>query len=101
MIKHIESHLTDDLSNPQLAEDANMATNAFTRLFARETCLPPQKYVKKKHIDKACILLHHSTLSIEEIATACGFADRYHFTHIFSQVTAYSPAKYKKDFRIK
>lgn len=101
VIRYIENYLTNDLSNPHLARIANMATNAFNRLFNQEAGTSPQKYVKKKRIDKACILLHHSTLSIEEIATACGFADRYHFTRIFSQVTGYSPAKYKKDFRIK
>ncbi|MBS2213664.1 helix-turn-helix transcriptional regulator [Carboxylicivirga mesophila] len=100
VIKHIENNLTNDLSNPQLARIASMATNAFTRLFTREAGISPQKYVKKKRIDKACILLHHSTLSIEEIATTCGFADRYHFTRIFNQLTGYSPAKYKKEFRI-
>ncbi|TRX63540.1 helix-turn-helix domain-containing protein [Carboxylicivirga sp. M1479] len=101
VINYIDQHITTSLSNPQLAELSSMATNAFTRLFTQETGISPQKFVKKKRIDKACILIHHSHYSIEEIATKCGFADRYHFTRIFSQVTGYSPAKYKKDFRIK
>ncbi|MCU4157116.1 helix-turn-helix transcriptional regulator [Carboxylicivirga sp. A043] len=101
VIKHIENHLSNDLSNPHLANIANMATNAFSRLFSQESGLSPQKYVKKKRIDKACILLHHSSLSIEDIASVCGFADRYHFSRIFSRVTGQSPAKYKKIFRIK
>ncbi|MCT4591352.1 MAG: AraC family transcriptional regulator [Carboxylicivirga sp.] len=100
VIRFIDANLTSDLSNVQLAPLASMATNAFTRLFTNETGLSPQKYVKKKRIDRACILLHHSSLSIDQIANRCGFADRYHFTRIFSQITGYSPARYKKDFRI-
>ncbi|MBS2214014.1 helix-turn-helix transcriptional regulator [Carboxylicivirga mesophila] len=100
VIKYIERQLISDLSNPKLAGIAKMATNAFTRLFTKEKGISPQQYVKKKRIDKACILLHHSHMSIEEIASACGFADRYHFTRIFSKITDYSPAKYKKEFSI-
>lgn len=100
VIKYIDNHLTEDLSNPNLAALTNLATNAFTRLFTRESGISPQKYVKKKRIDRACVYLHHSTRSIEEIAITCGFADRYHFTRIFTQITGYSPAKYKKEFRI-
>lgn len=100
VISHIEKCLTSELNNTKLSQIASMATNAFTRLFTNETGVSPQKYVKKKRIDKACILLHHSSLSIEQISARCGFADRYHFTRIFTQVTGYSPARYKKEFRI-
>ncbi len=100
VINYIDKHLTSDLSNTHLARQVALATNSFTRLFTNETGIAPQKYVRKKRIDRACILLHHSEQTIEEIATACGFADRYHFTRIFSQITGYSPARYKKEFSI-
>ncbi|MFV0507120.1 MAG: helix-turn-helix domain-containing protein [Bacteroidales bacterium] len=95
-IYHIEECLNENLENSQLANIAAMSTNAFIRLFTQETGLSPQRYVKEKRIDKACILLHHSNMTIDEIAFSCGFADRYHFSRIFKQITNQSPAKYKK-----
>ncbi|MFV0345571.1 MAG: helix-turn-helix domain-containing protein [Bacteroidales bacterium] len=95
-IHYIEEHPNDILKNPQLARIASMSTNAFIRLFTQETGISPQKYVKGKRIDKACILLHHSNMSIDEVAAACGFADRYHFSRSFKQITNHSPAMYKK-----
>lgn len=101
VLKYVENNVKNDLDNKVLAIKIKMATNAFTRLFTKEIGVSPQKYVKKKRIDKACILLHHSNLVIDEVAMRTGFADRYHFSRIFKQITGVSPAKYKKEFGIK
>ncbi|MBK3519396.1 AraC family transcriptional regulator [Carboxylicivirga marina] len=101
VLSFIENNISNDLSNPALADKAMLATNAFTRLFTDEIGVPPQKYVKKKRIDKACVLLHHSNLSIDEVAVQSGFADRYHFSRIFKQITNVSPARYKKEYGMK
>ncbi|MFW5644540.1 MAG: helix-turn-helix domain-containing protein [Bacteroidota bacterium] len=100
VLSYIETHLNEDLSNGCLAEKANFATNAFNRLFRLEVGVSPQKFVKKKRIDKACTLLDHSQNSIEQVAEKTGFSDRYHFSKIFKQVTGVSPAKYRKEFSI-
>ncbi|MDW7691163.1 AraC family transcriptional regulator [Flammeovirgaceae bacterium SG7u.111] len=101
VLTYIENHVSEELSNTTLAEKTNLVTNAFARLFSEEIGMPPQKYIKKKRIDKARILLHHTHLSIDEIALKTGFADRYHFSRIFKQVTRISPAKYKKEIGMK
>jgi len=94
----IEKNLNKNLNNDVLAQKANMATNSFTRLFTRETGVSPQKYVKRKRIDYACVLLHHSNRSIEQVALKTGFADRFHFSRIFKEITNVSPARFRKEF---
>lgn len=101
VLSHIESCLEGDLSNQNLASLASLATNAFNRLFTEEMGVPPQKYVKRKRIDRACELLHHSAYSIEQVATETGFADRYHFSKIFKNLTGLTPARYRKEFGVK
>jgi AraC-like DNA-binding protein len=101
VLSHIESNLDSELSNSCLAGHAKLATNAFNRLFTDEVGTSPQKFVKKKRIDKACALLHHSNYSIEQVAAKTGFADRYHFSKIFKQLTELSPARYRKEFGVK
>ena len=101
VLGHIESNLGDKLTNRSLAGHARLATNAFNRLFTEEVGTSPQKYVKKKKIDRACSLLHHSNYSIEKVAAETGFADRYHFSKIFKSLTGLSPAKYRKEFGVK
>ncbi|QZT38872.1 AraC family transcriptional regulator [Halosquirtibacter xylanolyticus] len=98
VMNYLDQNISEDLTNPILASEARMSTNAFTRLFKEETGISPQQFVKKKRIDHACILLHHSEKTIDEIAILCGFADRYHFSRIFKQHTTQSPAKYRRQF---
>lgn len=100
ILKHINNSPNSNLCNTTLAKRINLGTNSFTRLFYKEVGVSPQKYAKKKRIDKACILLHHSKSSIEEIASHCGFADRYHFSRIFKKLIGFSPAQYRKESRI-
>ncbi len=101
ILSYIENNLSRNLNNPVLAKHARLATNAFTRLFTQKVGMPPQIYVRKKRIEKACILLHHSNFLIDEVATQTGFADRYHFSRVFKAQTNLSPAFYKKSFGIK
>ena len=96
VINHIENNISEDFTNESLADIANMATNAFSRLFKDYTGNTLQNYIKKKRINKASLLLLHSNISIDEIAEQTGFANRYHFTRIFSRIRGHSPAKYRK-----
>jgi AraC-like DNA-binding protein len=99
ILLYIEHNLSGSLSNDVLADKSNLATNAFTRLFRDETGISPQKFVKKIRIDRACMLLHHADMTIDEIASLTGFADRYHFSRIFKQITGYSPGSFRKSFK--
>ncbi len=101
VLNFVDNNISAVLNNQILASVTKLATNAFTRLFTEEIGMPPQKYVKKKRIDKACVMLHHSNFTIDEIAIQTGFADRYHFSRIFKQIVSVSPAKYKKEFGMK
>lgn len=89
-------HLTS-IKNSALAEMGRMSVNAFARLFKEQTGYSPKKYLLRMRIEKACNLLHHSDLSIEQIASSCGFSDRYYFTRIFSRTMRVSPGIYRRN----
>ena len=99
VLSFIENNLNDKLLNEKLAKNAILSTNAFVRLFRKEVGVSPQRYVRQKRIDKACVLLHHSLLTIDEVAFQAGFANRYHFSREFKSQTGLSPAMYRKEFK--
>ncbi|MGQ1946815.1 helix-turn-helix domain-containing protein [Geofilum sp. OHC36d9] len=99
ILSFIDNHLYDKILNETLAETAKLSTNAFTRLFKNEVGISPQRYVRQKRIDKACVLLHHSALTIDEVASQSGFANRYHFSREFKSQTGLPPALYRKELR--
>ncbi|MDR0347932.1 MAG: AraC family transcriptional regulator, partial [Tannerella sp.] len=96
VISFIENNIGKEFSNTSLADLAHMSTNAFACLFKEETGATVQNFIKSKRIHAACLLLLHTHQSIDEVAEKTGFANRYHFTRIFSRVTGITPGKYKK-----
>ena len=96
IISYIENNMNEPFSNESLASLANMATNSFSRLFKEDTGVTLQTFIKKKRIHTACLSLLHSEDSIDEIAEKTGFANRYHFTRVFSKVVGNTPARYRK-----
>lgn len=99
VLSYIENNLNDKLLNDQLAKRTKLSTNAFNRLFSNEFGISPQRYVRQKRIGKACVLLHHSALTIDEVAVRTGFANRYHFSREFKSQTGVSPASYRKELK--
>lgn len=95
-VVYIEKHLGERLTNKILADRASMVENSFARLFRENNGISIQQYIKKKRIDKALILLHHSMANIDEIAIRCGFSDRFHFSKVFKELMGMSPVAYKR-----
>ena len=98
VLREIEDHISEELTNKRLAQVANMAVNSFARVFKDEIGVPPQQFVRERRVQKTSILLHHTSESIEEIARLSGFCDRFHLARVFKEVTSYSPAQYRKQF---
>lgn len=94
----IESDLSQSRSNEYLAKKVHLSTNALARLFKQEVGITLQQYQTKKRIEQSCVLLHHSSLTIDEVALECGFCDRHYFSRIFKKELKASPAAYRKAF---
>lgn len=96
IMHYIDKQLATKLTNESLAEMANMATNSFARLFKVSVGETIQHYITRRRLEKAQMMLHHTSYNIDRIAQECGFCDRYHFTRTFSQYLAMTPALYRK-----
>ena len=96
ILHHIEAQSHQPMDNALFGKLAGMSPNAFTRLFRDRTGSTPLAHLTQRRIEKASILLHHTDHSIEEIAEACGFSDRYYFTRVFQKQFGIGPAGYRK-----
>ena len=101
VMTYMNRNLNLKLTNELLSSLVNMSANSFARLFKQETGFSPQRYLTKIRIEHACNLMHHSNLSINEIADFSGFSDRYYFTKVFHSLMAVSPARYRKQVLLK
>ncbi len=99
VMKYIDKNLSGELTNSKLSSIANLATNAFARLFRENLKCSVQQYIQKKRVESAIILLHYSEIEIEEISFKCGFYDRAHFAKFFKKHTGLAPSNYRKKIR--
>jgi AraC-like DNA-binding protein len=97
VLHYIEEHLGDHLNNGQLAELARTSESRFIRRFRDATGRTPGRFIQDRRLRRASDMLVSTDRSIEDIAQACGFANRYHFTRVFSQRMGCPPARYRSD----
>ncbi len=94
------ARMTADLRRPpanrEMARAMGLHPNAWIRWFKARTGSTPKAFLLARRVQEACILLLHSDRSIEEIAEATGFGDRYHFTRAFVRDRGIGPAAYRK-----
>lgn len=95
-IDFMKLHLASNPKNEEIAGILKMPRHHFIREFTLEVGVPPQKWLKKARLDKACLMLHFSEKTIKEIATEAGYYDRYHFSKIFKEERGMSPVEFRR-----
>ena len=56
----------------------------------------PARYIVERRVSRAAELLVYSNDSLEQIADACGFPNRFYLSRVFTKVLGTSPARYRK-----
>jgi len=58
--------------------------------------MPPHRYLLEMRIAHAGELLRTTTLSQEDVAAYCGFADIHHFSKAFKRRTGVTPGAWRE-----
>ncbi|MBL1175209.1 helix-turn-helix domain-containing protein [Pantanalinema sp. GBBB05] len=89
--EYINNHLHQDLKLAELAAIAQLSPYHFLRLFKQSIGITPHQYILQCRLNQAKHLLHHTELSIVEIATQTGFCDQSHLTRYFKRCMGVTP----------
>lgn len=89
----IEAHLAEPLTLATLAQQAAQSEYHFARMFRHSMKMAPHQYVMQRRMVKATELVRHSTLSLTEVALACGFSSASHFSNRFKTSTGQTPSQ--------
>ncbi|MDR3710128.1 MAG: AraC family transcriptional regulator [Capsulimonadaceae bacterium] len=96
---HIEQHFGGEIRNPFLAELCRMSEDHFIRRFREAVGVPPVQYVLKRRVAVAAQRLLFTADTIDEIAEATGFTDRFYFSRMFAREMGRPPAAYRSGLR--
>lgn len=95
VLGHIRQNLASELNIPNLAQVAGLSRAHFSRIFTDEEGLPIAKFILQERMRLAAKLLSGHTLSIKEIASACGFDDANYFAKVFRRSFGLSPSEFR------
>jgi len=94
--RFVERELATNFGLVDLAGLVGYSPDHFSRLFKQAFHQSPYQYVLSRRIEKAMSMLRDETLSIAEIASACGFSNQGHLTTVFKRRTGTTPGAYRK-----
>ena len=95
VIEFVDAHLGDDIGLADLVAAATTSQFHFSRAFRLALGCSPYRYLLRRRIDRACVLLLTSDESLESISRRCGFNSRHQFSLMFKRVVGTGPKRFR------
>ncbi len=84
------------ISLEELSKELNVHPVTISKHFSRYFNCTLGEFMRRVKIEKAMVLLKHSTKTLTEIAFLCGFSDQSHFSKTFKLTTGFKPNEFRK-----
>jgi transcriptional regulator GlxA family with amidase domain len=85
VISLMEENLEEPLARAELAERAGLSTRQLERLFRKYLSRTPTRYYLELRLHKARQLLAQTSMSVLDVALACGFVSASHFSKCYRE----------------
>ncbi|HEX4105560.1 MAG TPA: AraC family transcriptional regulator [Rhizomicrobium sp.] len=93
----IESRLGADLSLDELAFECGLSVAHFTRAFRQTVGETPHRWLMRRRVQTAQLLLLSTGKPLAQIAVECGFSDQAHFTKTFARLVGAPPGAFRRE----
>lgn len=95
-VEMMRESLESDIGLSELAASCGLSQRHFARSFKLSFGLTPHRWLMLERTRRAQQMLEHTSMSLAEIALACGFADQSHFNRVFDMVAAMPPGAWRR-----
>ena len=99
VLQYISAHLYNDIDIDSLAQVACVTKPYLIRLFKQDFGISPLKYINKKKVERAQLLLITEDMPVKDIAYTLGFNDYSYFIRMFKKTTGKTPQVYRDTMR--
>ena len=93
---YIDAHLQSFVTLDELALLPGMSPSHFAKKFRSSAGLSLQRFVNRRRLQAAMPLLQTGSTPLSQIALDLGFSSQSHFTRLFSSLTGFTPASYRR-----
>jgi len=94
--EYMQAKIDSPLRTAELAAISRLSYSHFCRAFKGSTGLSPYRWHLKSRVERACVLLTETDLSVAEVAYNMGFSDQSHFTRTFTKIVGASPGTWRR-----
>ena len=94
-VAYVRNHYAEDISNVTAAEQLDINSAYFCRLFKKETGYTVLNYLTQYRVSMACRLLSGGEHRVYEVAEKVGYRDVTYFGSTFKKFTGLSPTEYQ------
>lgn len=94
-IEALETRLSEPPTNRELARLSGTSEDHFIRRFRQATGTTPASYGRARRLAIAAEWLTSTSRTVEDIAAASGFTDRFHFSRVFKHRFGQAPGAYR------
>ncbi len=98
VIRYLRENLQRRLTFAQVIEAVPVARRSIEIQFRHQLNITPGRYLRRLRVERARALLTTSMM-LEEIAQACGFASAIRLNEAFKRETGTTPGRYRRQFR--
>ena len=95
----LHENVAQPLDVVRIAKHLNMSPRNFTRVFHKQTGIPPAKFIEKLRVEMARKYLEDTDVSIENIAIKCGLSNLVSMRRTFLRHLMVTPSDYRRAFR--
>jgi AraC family transcriptional regulator of arabinose operon len=91
-VAYMQTQLAAPLNMAALAARVNLSPSRFRQLFAAQTGMGPNAYLRALRLRRARLLLERTFLSVKEVMALAGYNDPSHFSRDFKRFHGSAPS---------
>lgn len=95
-VQFCRQHFREPLGVKEIADEAGMSREHFTRLFVQEMDQPPAAFLRHLRVNEAATLLRETELPLREVAMRSGFYSTRQLMRTFQRVHRLGPSAYRR-----
>ncbi len=95
MIGYIQKNYQNKILLKDISSAGNCCKTKCTALFKKHLDVSPMVYLNRYLLEKSVLLIKNTTMSITEIAYACGFSGTSYFCELFRKYYKATPGSYR------
>jgi AraC family transcriptional regulator len=91
ILAFIDQHLAEPLPLAEVARQFGLSVNHLNRIFKSATGRTVAAYWCQRRVERACLLLEHTSMGVKAAAIECGFTDLQQFNKLVRRHRGVSP----------